>query len=310
MPPVHPESATAQRPLWHPFCWPAWVGLGVLKLIAWLPRPLQRGLASLLGRVLPWLLGPRRRVVRRNLDLCFPALEPAQRDALFRANLRDSGHLLVEFAMAWMSSHRRIARLHFTVTGMEHLEAARAAGRGILLCGAHMHHLELAGRLLTTRWPVAGMYREHADPAFEWAIRRARARYATAMFRRDELRAAVRHLKAGGTLWYAPDQGYRRGEHVFVPFFGVPAATLVATHQLARLTGAAVIGFAHRRLPDGSYALTLLPPLADFPSTDAVADSARINQLLESCIRQAPEQYLWLHKRFKRQPEGLPSPYR
>lgn len=305
----HSESATAVRPLWHPYCWPAWIGLGVLKGIAWLPHPLQRGLAWLLGLVLPWLLGPRRRVVRRNLELCFPDLSATGREALFRANLRDSGFLLVEFAMTWMSSHRKIAKLRFTVEGMEHLEAARAAGRGILLCGAHMHHLELAGRLLTTRWPVAGMYREHADPAFEWAIRRARARYATAMFRRDELRAAVKHLKAGGTLWYAPDQGYRRGDHVFVPFFGVPAATLTATHQLARLTGAAVIGFAHRRLPDGSYALTLHPPLEDFPSRDPVADSARVNVLLEQCIRGAPAQYLWLHKRFKRQPEGRASPY-
>lgn len=307
--PAASPTATADRPLWHPLCWPAWLGLGVLQLIAWLPHRLQRGLAAVLGRVLPWLLGGRRRVVRRNLALCFPELDAAARQSLEWANLRDSGYLLVEFAMAWMSSRRKIARLRFTVHGMEHLEAARAAGRGILLVGAHMHHLELAGRLLTTRWPVAGMYREHADPAFEWAIRRARARYATAMFRRDELRAAVRHLKAGGTLWYAPDQGYRRGEHVFVPFFGVPAATLTATHQLARLTGAVVIGFQHERCADGSYTLTLHPPLADFPGRDAAADSARVNRLLEQCIRAAPAQYLWLHKRFKRQPEGQPSPY-
>ena len=300
---------TAQRPLWHPWCWPAWIGLGLLQLIAWLPRPVQRGLGGVLGRILPLLLAGRRRVVARNLALCFPELDAAVRAALVRANLRDAGPMLVEFALAWMGTHRRIRTLPVVFQGMEHLEQARAAGRGILLVGAHMSHLELAGRLLTTRWPVAGMYREHGDPAFEWAIRRARARYATAMFRRDELRAAVKHVKAGGTLWYAPDQDYKRGEHVWAPFFGVPAATLIATHQMARLTGAVVIGFAHRREPDGSYTITLSPPLPDFPTADALADTTRVNQLLEHAIRKAPEQYLWMHKRFKRRPAGEPPVY-
>lgn len=300
---------TAQRPLWHPACWPAWVGLGLLQLLAWLPTPLQRGLGWLLGRLLPPVLRSRRRVVARNLDLCFPELDPATRATMARANLRDTGPMLVEFALAWMGTARRIARLPVDIHGLEHLQQARAEGRGILLVGAHMSHLELAGRLLTTRWPVAGMYREHGDPAFEWAIRRARARYATAMFRRDELRAAVKHVKAGGTLWYAPDQDYKRGEHVWAPFFGVPAATLIATHQMARLTGAVVIGFAHQRTPEGRYLLSLSPPLADFPSADPLADTQRVNQLLEQAIRQAPTQYLWMHKRFKRRPAGEPPVY-
>lgn len=300
---------TARRPLWHPLCWPAWLGLGLLKLIALLPRPLQRGLASGLGRLLPLLLGSRRRIVRRNLQLCFPELDPAALELLCRRNLRDAGPMLVEFALAWMGSHARIARLPVHFEGLHHLQAARDAGRGILLVGVHMSHLELAGRLLTTRWPVSGMYREHGDPAFEWAIRRARARYATAMFRRDELRAAVKHVKAGGTLWYAPDQDYKRGESVFAPFFGIPAATLIATHQMARLTGAVVLGFAHRRLPDGSYQIQIRPALQDFPSADALADTTRVNALLESAIRQAPEQYLWMHKRFKRRPAGEPALY-
>lgn len=172
----------------------------------------------------------------------------------------------------------------------------------MLLVGAHFSHLELAGRLLTQVVPLAGMYREHHDPAFEWAVKRARLRYADQMFRRDELRAVLRYLKSGGVLWYAPDQEYRRGERLFVPFFGVPASTISATHQMARLSGAAVIGFAHQRLADGSYRLQLSPPLADFPTADAVADTARVNRELEAIIRRAPEQYLWLHERFKTRP--------
>jgi KDO2-lipid IV(A) lauroyltransferase len=304
-----PRIKTAQRPLWHPLCWPAWIGLGLLKLIAVLPQPLQRLLAWVLGLLLPPLLGSRRRIVRRNLQLCFPQLDHAASAELCRRNLRNSGAMVVEFALAWMGSKRRIARLPVHFHGLEHLQAARDAGRGILLVGVHMSHLELAGRLLTTRWPVSGMYREHADPAFEWAIRRARARYATAMFRRDELRAAVKHVKAGGTLWYAPDQDYKRGESVYAPFFDIPAATLIATHQMARLTGAVVLGFAHRRLADGSYEIHVRPALEDFPSSDALVDTTRVNALLESSIRMAPEQYLWMHKRFKRRPPGAPEVY-
>ena len=154
------------------------------------------------------------------------------------------------------------------------------------------------------------MYREHHDPAFEWAVKRARSRYAVAMFRRDELRGVLRHLKSTGVIWYAPDQEYRRGDRVFAPFFGIAASTITATHQLARLTGAAVIGFEHQRMPDGAYRLRLHPALEDFPSADPLAVATAVNALLEQIIRLAPEQYLWLHARFKTRPgAGDPSLY-
>jgi KDO2-lipid IV(A) lauroyltransferase len=143
----------------------------------------------------------------------------------------------------------------------------------------------------------------------EWAVRRGRLRYAAAMFTREELRPALRHLKQGGALWFAPDQDTRRGESVFVPFFGRPAWSLTSTHQLARLSGAAVLPFFHRRRADGGYDLELQPALADFPSADAHADTARVMATIEAMIRRAPEQYLWLHQRFKRRPEGSAALY-
>ncbi len=173
--------------------------------------------------------------------------------------------MLVEFALAWMGSTRAIERVPVSFEGLEHLEAARAAGHGVLLVGAHFSHLELCARLVSQRIRIAGMYREHDDAAFEWAIKRARLRYADAMFTKDELRQSVRYLKAGGTLWYAPDQDMRGKDVVFAPFFGVPAATITATHHLARLSGARVIAFFHRRRDDGGYAIRLEAPLADFP---------------------------------------------
>jgi KDO2-lipid IV(A) lauroyltransferase len=303
------EVKTAARPLWHPAGWPAWLGLGLLWLLARLPL---RGLlpaGAALGRALAPLLRKRLAVARRNLDLCLAEQAAEQRAAWAEAQAAELGRMLAEFAVGWMASPAAIARIPVEYVGLEHLQAARAAGRGVLLVGGHFSHLELAGRLLTQRAPIAGMYREHHDPVFEWGIRRARLRYACAMFRRDELKAVIRHLKGGGILWYAPDQDYLRGHSVFVPFFGQPAATLTATHDLARLSGAAVIGFGHQRLPDGSYRLTLHPALSDFPSRDATTDTARVNALIETLVRAAPAEYLWVHQRFKRRPPGSPSLY-
>jgi KDO2-lipid IV(A) lauroyltransferase len=300
-----PQAPPPFRPaLLSPLHWPAWIGLGAIRLVALLPhRWLLR-----IGRGLGWLFarafGERRRIAARNLALCFPDLDAGARMALLEDNLRDSGALLVEFALAWMGSRRAIERIPVAFEGLHHLEQARSAGHGVLLVGAHFSHLELCARLVSQRIAIAGMYREHSDAAFEWAIKRARLRYADAMFAKHELRQTVRYLKAGGTVWYAPDQDMRGKDVVFAPFFGVPAATITATHHLARLSGAKVIPFFHRRTADGGYAIRLEAPLADFPGTDLVADTARVNAAIERMVREAPSQYLWLHKRFKTRPPG------
>ncbi len=300
---------TATRPLWHPLSWPSWIALGLLWLIAQLPHRLALTLGGAIGPVVLALMPRRRAIIKRNLALCFPEWSDAERARVGAISVRESGRMLASFAFAWMASKARVRDIPVQVIGLEHLTALKEAGRGVLLVGAHFSHLELAGRLLTQYLPVGGMYREHHDPAFEWAVKRARSRYAIAMFRRDELRSALRFLKSCGVLWYAPDQEYRRGDRLFAPFFGVPASTITATHQLARLTGAAVVGFGHRRLPDGGYEIRLSPPLDNFPTEDALADTARVNQLIEQAIRAAPEQYLWLHARFKSRPTGSPKLY-
>jgi Kdo2-lipid IVA lauroyltransferase/acyltransferase len=289
--------------------WPAWIGLGAIWLLARLPRRLLFAIGTGAGRVLACLPGPRRRVAQANLALCFPHLDGDARARLLRENLRDTGAMLAEFALAWMGSTRAIARVPVTFEGLEHLARAREDGRGVLLVGAHFSHLELCARLLSQRTRIAGMYREHDDAAFEWAILRARLRYADAMIRREDLRRTVRYLRSGGIVWYAPDQDMRGKDIVFAPFFGIAAATITATHHLARLSGARVIAFFHRRLPDGRYAIRLEPALADFPGEDPLADTARINAIVERMVREAPAQYLWLHKRFKTRPPGEAAPY-
>lgn len=295
--------------LWHPRFWVSWLGLGVVRAVGALPLPALRGLGRLLGALTVHLPGERRDVAERNLALCLPELAPERRAELLRASLRDLGMMFVEFALAWFGSERRIAAVPCTIDGLEHLQACRASGRGTLLVGAHFSHLELCARLVSQRIRIAGMYRIMDDPVFERAVLRARLRYADAMFTKEDIRRSVRHLKAGGTLWYAPDQDMRGKDSVFVPFFGVPAATITATHHLARLSGAVVIPFFHRRNDDGSYAIRLEPPLERFPSDDAATDTARVNECIERMVRAAPAQYLWIHKRFKTRPAGAPAVY-
>lgn len=299
-----PQTRLRLGLLW-PRHWLSWLGLGAVWLVGRAPLPLQRGLGRALGVVTARLPGERRRVAARNIELCFPDLEPRQRTKLLRAALRDLGMLLIEFALAWFGSARALARVPCTIEGLEHLERCRAQGRGVLLVGAHFSHLELCARLVSQRIRIAGMYRVMDDAVFERAVLRARLRYADAMFAKEDLRRIVKYMKNGGTVWYAPDQDMRGKDAVFVPFFGINAATITATHHLARLSGAAVIPFFHRRNADGrGYALRLEAPLADFPSTDVAADTTRVNAIVERMVREAPAQYLWIHKRFKSRPEG------
>ena len=284
--------------------------MGVLKLIARLPRRVLMAVGRGLGVLIQHFPSRRRHVAEVNIALCFPELSKAEQAALVDAHLRDIGLMMVEFALGWMGTDRAIARTPVTLEGIEHLETARALGKGVLLVGGHFSHLELCARLVSRHIRIAGMYRRMDSAVFEWAVLRARLGYAAAMFDKDDIRGTVKYLRSGGTLWYAPDQDMRSKDNVFAPFFGVPAATITATHHLARLSGALVVPFFHRRLPDGSgYALRLGAPLRDFPSADPAFDTARVNTSIEQMVREAPEQYLWVHKRFKTRPPGSPDVY-
>lgn len=298
-----PSTLPLPPPPRSPRHWPTWLMIGLVALAARLPWTLQRALGRGIGRLLPVLLPSRAKVARRNLELCFPELDAAARRRLYAECFESLGIALFEFGRAWWGSVAPM-RGKVRVEGLEHLEAARAGGRGVIVISGHFTTLEIAARLMCDHAPLAGMYRPHEDPAMEWAVKRGRLRYAQAMFTREELRPALRHLKQGGLLWFAPDQDTRRGDSVFVPFFGHAAWSLTSTHQLAKLSGAAVIAFSHVRRADGGYTLRLSPPFADFPSADASADTARVIGAIEAMVREAPGQYLWIHKRFKRQPDG------
>lgn len=291
-----------------PSTWPNWLAIAFGWTLAHWPSRLQTLGGRALGRLMQALMWERGRTARTNIALCFPELDDKKREQMQRDMFTALGLGVFEFVRAWWG---RLAPNDpsYTLTGLENLRSAQALGKGVILVSAHFTTLEICVRLLCRDVDINGMYRPHDSDALEWAVKKARARYTQQMFSRDELRPALRCLKQGGVLWFAPDQETRRGESVFVPFFGQSASSLTSTHQMARMSGAAVLPFFHQRNSDGSYRLEIWPALENFPGEDATEDTARIMATMEKLIRRAPEQYLWIHQRFKRTPEGKSQHY-
>lgn len=288
--------------------WPNWIAIAFGWTLAHWPSRLQTIGGKALGRLMQALMRKRGRTANTNIALCFPELGERERTQMLHDMFTALGLGVFEFLRAWWG---RLSPNDpaYTLKGLDNLKAAQALGKGVILVSAHFTTLEICVRLLCRDVEINGMYRPHDSDALEWAVKKARARYTKQMFSRDELRSALRCLKQGGVLWFAPDQETRRGESVFVPFFGQPASSLTSTHQMARLSGAAVLPFFHQRNTDGSYSLEILPALENFPGEDATVDTARIMATMEQLIRRAPEQYLWVHQRFKKTPDGKSTHY-
>ncbi|MGA7801373.1 MAG: LpxL/LpxP family Kdo(2)-lipid IV(A) lauroyl/palmitoleoyl acyltransferase [Gammaproteobacteria bacterium] len=295
--------------LFHPRYWPTWLGLGLMWCLAQLPFAWQLGIGRAIGTLLERVSPRRRHIAAVNLALCFPDSTEAERRALLHGHFQSLGIGVVETAMSWWTPEHRL-REHARIEGLEHLQRAHDAGKGVILLSGHFTTLEIGGRLLALHAPFHVHYREHKNPVFDAVMKRAReARFEKAI-PRGNMRAMVRSLKDNTAVWYAPDQNYGAEHSVFVPFFGVPAATITATSRLARMTGAAVVPFFQERLPDTQgYRLTLLPALEDFPTGDDDADARRVNAIIEEAILRAPAQYLWTHRRFKTRPPGAASVY-
>jgi Kdo2-lipid IVA lauroyltransferase/acyltransferase len=298
-----------QRRLLAPRYWPAWAGIALLRLLALLPYPWLIGIGGFLGAVLR-LVAPRFvAVARRNLELCFPELDAAARARLLDRHFGSLGVALLEVPLAWWSSPERIARL-VQVEGREHLEAARALGRGVILLTAHFTTMEMAGRVLASVTRVGFLYRPTSNAVLAYALERFRTGYGGHPIPRDDIRAFIGALRNRECVWYAPDQSYRKKGAEMVRLFGIPAATNTLTSRLARMTGAPVLPYFLQRLPGTQgYRAVIHPPLEDFPSDDAVADTERFNHMIEAQVRLVPEQYLWIHRRFKGLTEDYPDYY-
>jgi len=279
-------------------------------LLAQLPIRVQWWLGKIAG-LLAWrLAGSRRQITEVNIGLCFPELSSEQRAALVRKSFIANGIGLMELGLAWFRNPARLTSIT-TVHGLEHFEQALARGKGVLLLGGHYSTLDLGGSLVTEYINADVMQRDHNNPLMNAVMTRARERrYGKVLGARD-LRGLFRSLKNSHAVWYAADQDYGRKDIVFAPFFDIPAGTITATSRIAERSGCAVVPFSHvRREGRPGYDIYFHPALENFPSGDDLQDATLVNHTIEREIRRAPEQYLWMHRRFKTRPNvGDPGFY-
>lgn len=297
------------RSFLHPRYWSLWFGLGVLWALVQLPYPLLVKIGSALGRASRPFLKRRERIARRNIELCFPNMAQAEREKLIEDNFVSLGMGLVETGMAWFWSDARV-RKWFDVEGYGHLTAALESGKGVMAVGVHFMSLELGGRVMGLCRPMMATYRPHNSPVMEWVQTKGRLRSNKAMIDRHNLKGLVAALKSGEAVWFAPDQDYGPKGSLFAPFFSVPdAATTNGTYVLSRLSGASMLTITMVRKAAGKgYRLYISPTMTDYPQEDQAAASY-MNRVIEQEILRAPEQYLWVHRRFKTRPVGGGSLY-
>lgn len=292
-----------------PRYWPTWIGLALLRLLALLPFGAMLSLGRLLGGLLRHLPTGFVSTARRNIELCLPELDRAARERLLEAHFASLGIALLEIPLAWWSSPASIARL-VRIEGREHLEAALARGRGAILLTAHFTPIEMAGRALASLTRIGFLYRPTKNEALAYALERFRTGYGSRGISRDDIRTFVGALRNNECVWYAPDQSYRKKGAEMARLFGIPAASNTLTSRFARMTGAAVLPYFIQRLPGTQgYRAVIHPALDNFPSDDPVADTERYNHLIEAQVRLAPEQYLWIHRRFKGLSQDYPDYY-
>ena len=285
--------------------------LALLWLAHWLPLPLLAAVGSAVGRGLYFFARPRRRIALRNVALCFPEQSAQQHQALVHEHFRWLGRSIVERGLLWYAPVERLKRLihvEGNVTLAEHSE------RPVMWLVPHFMALDVAGAAtqLFQKQQVGSIYQEQSDAVMDAAMRAGRLRFnqGEVFARSDSAKPLIRAIKRRYAFFNLPDMDFGARDAAFVPFFGVPAATLLAPSRMARALGMLVQPVVAEMLPGGQgYRVRFLEPWTHFPSADPLADTAAMNRWIESEIRANPAQYLWVHKRFKTRPEGEPSLY-
>ncbi len=283
----------------------------VLWLLHFLPLPVLAGIGNGLGAALFALARRRRHIVLVNLRLCFPELAEPQRERLAKAHFKVLSRSMLERGLLWWAAPERLQRLT-RVEGEERLRLLLDAGRPVLMLAPHFVGLDVGGVAIAMRHDSASIYAVQSDPLFDRLLYRGRRRFGDQLLlsRQESVRASVKAMKSGRPLYYLPDMDLGSRDSIFVPFFGVPAATVPGLSRLARLAGATVVPVVTRLLPGGEgYVVTIGEPWQDFPTHDVAADTRRMNAWIEAAVRTMPEQYYWVHRRFKTRPAGEPRPY-
>ena len=285
------------------------LGLALIWLLRFLPLAVLSRVGDALGMLLYALAYERRNVVTINLQLCFPELGDAVRAGLARRHFRAFGRSMLEHGILWWGSKERVQRL-VRVEGLEHWQAV--ADRPVIWFTPHFVGLDMGGVRLTSEYRLVSVYSRQKDSEFDAILYHGRTRFEPPELysRQQGIRPVVRAMRKGLPLYYLPDMDFGERDSIFVPFFNVRAATITGLSRIAQLAGAAVVPCVTRQLPGGAgYVLRMYPAWADFPSGDFEADARRMNAFIEERVREMPEQYYWLHKRFKTRPLGEPNPY-
>ena len=300
-----------EKPSFAPRHWTGWLIVAVLWSLAWLPQRLGLLLVAPLGPLTYRLAHRRREIALRNLEQCFPEWSDDKRQQVLRESFKSVTRMIVEMAWCWGGPRSRMQKL-VKVHDIENLLKPLKRGKGVLVVTGHSTCIEISGFALANfghaHAPGArfeGIYRQLGNPVVEWYQTSRRERYADAMIEKRNVRDIIRALRAGGGIWYAPDQDFGRDQSAFAPFFGIQTATLLASHRLPKMTGCAVVPMFPRYRPETrTYDVVFLPELENYPGDDPVSDLTRINKTIEEQVREAPEQYWWIHRRFKTRPEG------
>lgn len=289
---------------YSPKFWPMWCIIGLLRLVSLLPFRVALSVGRLIGRVIYLVTGSRKKIVDINLAQCFPEKSLDERNRIKTACYQNIGISLIEMAMCWWWDADKLRPI-VEIEGREHLDAVLDSGRGAILLTGHFTSLEIGARLLALFMPVQVMYRTQRNLLFDSFLYTKRSGYFVNTVSRKNTRQLIKGIKQKIPTWYAPDQDFKRERNVFAPFMGIATATITASSRLAQSSGAAMLPYYPERKKDGSgYILHIDPPLEDFPSTDEFQDASRINRSIEKYLWEFPENYMWIHQRFKTRPPG------
>ena len=276
--------------------------VGFLWLLHWLPLPALRGLGWILGKTLYALGRERRSVALINLRLCFPEKTEAEREALARQHFIAFSRAILDRTLGWWASKERLQRM-IRVKGEEHLIVPE--GTSLIVLSPHFVGLDAAATRLTMLAAGCTVYSKQKNPVFDKVLFDGRHRFQRCLLlsRQDGMRKVIKAMKQGLPFYYLPDMDFGPEDSIFVPFFGVQAATIPGVSRLARLTGARVIACITRQVADG-YEVEITPAWDNFPGESVEADTELVNRFIETQVLRMPEQYFWLHKRFKTRPPG------
>ncbi len=292
-----------------PRYWPTWLGLAMLRLSVFLPYAAMKFFSHSLANLIIIVVPGRKRIAEINIRLCFPEMSESEVQTLVKDSFKSAAMTIFEISLAWWASDKRMKQM-VSFEGVENIEAERKNDRGIILLGGHYTTFEISGRLLVYNMrDFRPVYKAARNKLFNKFMISCREKAINPLLENKNMKNIILALKKGSCVWYAPDQDFGPENSVFAPFMGVKTATLTATSRLAKLSGAAVIPFYSARCDDGKYIIRFGKSFENFPSGDDIKDASKINSAIEEHVRQYPEQYLWLHRRFKTRPLGEPKIY-